>query len=68
MARKRESMCKGSRVPTDENEFQSLCELHDGGTYHDSVWTMAKMGKTLVDIQSGGPGLWDAISEAKKPS
>ena len=67
MARKRVHV-QGSRAPTTENEFQSLCDLHDGGTYHGSVWTMARMGKTLVDIQSGGPGLLEAISEAKKPS
>ena len=56
---------QGRRVPTTKGEFQSLCDLHDAGTFLPQCERQPKMDKKLVDIQSGGPDLIDEISEAK---
>ena len=56
---------QGRRVPITENEFQSLCGLHDDGTFKAQSGLWHKMERKLVEIQNGGPVLFDEMSEAK---
>ena len=46
------------------SKFQSLCNLHDEGTFMAKCGQWLKTEKTLVEIQNGGPDLFDEISEA----
>ena len=55
----------GTRVPITKSEFQSLCDLHDEGTFMAQCGRVHKMEKNLVDVQNGGPDLFDEINEAK---
>ena len=48
-----------------EGEFQSLCDLHDEGTFMAQCGLWHKMDKKLVDIRNGGPDLIDEIGDAK---
>ena len=58
-------MCKGGPVPSTKSEFQSLCDLYDEGTFVAQCGRWHKTKKKLVDIQNGGPDLFDGIGEAK---
>ena len=48
-----------------KSEFQSLCGLHDEGTFSAQCGRWHIMEKKLVDIQNGGQDLFDEISEDK---
>ena len=56
---------QGRRVPTTKGEFQSLCDLHDEGTFMAQCGPWHKMDKKLVDIQNGGLDLMDEIRDSK---
>ena len=58
------TLLQGRRVPIIKIEFQSLCDLHDEGTFMDHCGQWHNMANKLVDIQNGGPDLFDEISEA----
>ena len=56
---------QGRRIPITNVEFQSLCYLHKEGTFMAQCGLWHKMDKKLVDIQNGGPDLFDELREAK---
>ena len=51
-----------------KSEFQSHCDLHDEGTFMAQCGRWDKMENMWVEIQNGGPDLFDEISEAGKCS
>ena len=63
--KKEEVHVQGRRVPITKSEFQSLCDLHDEGTFSAQCGRCHKMEKKLVDILNGGEDLFDEISEAQ---
>ena len=56
---------QGRRVPITKSEFQSLCDLHNEGTFMAHCGQRHKTEKKLVAIQNGGPDLCEEVSEAK---
>ena len=63
---KKDGVCvQGRRVPITRSEFQSLCDLHDEGTFMAQSGLWNKTENKLVDIQNGAPDLFDDIGEAK---
>ena len=54
-AGKNEGVHEERRVPMTRSEFQSLCFLHDGGTFAAQCSWLHNMEEKLVDIHFGGP-------------
>ena len=62
---KNEGVCEGRRrVPITKREFQSLCDLHDGGTFVAQCWWLHNMEEKLIDIRCGGPDPSEEICES----
>ena len=59
-------MCvHGTRVPITKSEYQSLCDLHDEGTFMATFGLWHKTEKKWVKFQNGGPDLFDETCDAK---
>ena len=55
---------RGRRVPITKREFQSLCDVHDEGTFMAQCGLWHKMETKLVEIQNGGPDFFADMCEA----
>ena len=55
----------GTRVPITKSEYQSLCDLHDEGTFMATFGLWHKTEKKWVNFQNGGPDLFDETCDAK---
>ena len=51
-------------MPITNREFQSLCDLQEEGNFMAQCGLWKTMGKKLVDIQNGGPDLFDEVRGA----
>ena len=51
-------------MPITKREFQSVCYLHDGGTFVAQCWWLHNMEEKLVDIHCGGPDPSEEICES----
>ena len=58
-------LCAREASADHKGEFQSLCDLHDDGTFMAQCGLWRKMENKLVDIQIWVPDLFDEISESK---
>ena len=59
---KKDGVCvQGRRVPITKSEFQSLCDLHDEGTFMSQCGRWHNMEKMCVEIPNRGSDLFDEI-------